>query len=63
MSLDRNLEIGMETVSSKIPEWQDNYIAQLNREYKKLFTDEMKIASDIFWKLEKRIKEVKRAPA
>ncbi|MGN0497013.1 MAG: hypothetical protein ACI4GW_12370 [Lachnospiraceae bacterium] len=46
----------------KLAEWQENYMAQLNREYIALLSEDDKNASDKFWKLEKRIKKDKKHP-
>ena len=40
----------------KIADWQENYMARLNKEYIALLSADDKIASDKFWELEKRIK-------
>ena len=46
----------------KIADWQENYIARLNKEYIALLSEDDKIASDKFWELEKRIKNDRRHP-
>lgn len=40
----------------KLAGWQENYMAQLNKEYIVLLSSEDKKASEKFWELEKRIK-------
>lgn len=42
--------------------WQENYMAQLNKQYIALLSEEDKKASDKFWELEKRIKNDKCHP-
>lgn len=44
---------------NKISGWQESYMGKLNKEYVALLTGEG-IASDKFWKLEKRIREDKK---
>lgn len=46
----------------KIADWQENYMARLNKEYIALLSEDDKIASDKFWELEKRIKNDRRHP-
>ena len=46
----------------KLPEWQENYMEGLVRDYAALLSDTDKEASDKFWELEKRIKADKRHP-
>ena len=46
----------------KIADWQENYIARLNKEYIALLSEDDKIASDKFWELEKRINNDRRHP-
>lgn len=46
----------------KIADWQENYMARLNKEYIDLLSADDKIASDKFWELEKRIKNDRRHP-
>lgn len=46
----------------KIADWQENYMARLNKEYIALLSAENKNASDKFWELEKKIKKDKRHP-
>ena len=46
----------------KIAEWQENYMSRLNNEYIALLSADDKIASDKFWKLDKRIKNDRRHP-
>ncbi len=45
--------------SSKIADWQENYMEKLNSDYVALLTGEG-LASEKFWQLEKRIKEDKK---
>lgn len=46
----------------KLPEWQENYMEGLIKDYVNFLNDDKKHASEKFWKLEKRIKEDKRHP-
>lgn len=46
----------------KLARWQENYMAQLNKEYMALLSSEDKKASEKFWELEKRIKKDKKHP-
>ena len=46
----------------KIADWQENYMARLNKEYIALLSEDDKIASDKFWELEKQIKNDRRHP-
>lgn len=46
----------------KLPEWQENYMEELIKDYVNFLNDDKKHASEKFWKLEKRIKEDKRHP-
>ncbi len=46
----------------KLVGWQENYMAQLNKEYMALLSSEDKKASEKFWELEKRIKKDKKHP-
>ncbi len=46
----------------KLAGWQENYMAQLNKEYMTLLSSEDKKASEKFWELEKRIKKDKKHP-
>lgn len=45
----------------KLPDWQENYMEKLNREYIELLRKEGS-ASDKFWELEKRIRNDKKKP-
>ena len=45
----------------KVPQWQENYMEQLTKEYIKLLSSPGN-ASDHFWELEKRIKIDKKHP-
>lgn len=45
----------------KIGDWQENYMQRLEQEYISLLSDDGKLASDKFWKLEKRIKKDKKS--
>ena len=45
---------------SKIADWQEGYMEKLCKEYITLLSSD-KLPSDIFWELEKRIREDKRA--
>lgn len=47
---------------SKIPEWQENHMGKLNREYIALLTEAGRLPSEKFWKLEKRIREDRKRP-
>jgi len=40
----------------KLPEWQENYMNRLNKEYMEILSQEGKNPSDIFWELDSRIK-------
>ena len=46
----------------KLAGWQENYMAQLNKEYTALLRSEDKKASEKFWELEKRIKKDRKHP-
>lgn len=46
----------------KLPDWQENYMETLIREYVDFLNDDTKYASDKFWELEERIKKDKRHP-
>ena len=46
----------------KLAGWQENYMAQLNKEYIALLSSEDKKASEKFWELEKRIKKDRKHP-
>lgn len=46
----------------RISDWQENYMARLNKEYIALLSDDEKNASDKFWELESRIKKDKKNP-
>ena len=39
---------------AKLPEWQENYMDKLNKEYKEILNSD-KLPSEKFWELEKRI--------
>lgn len=43
----------------KLPGWQENYMARMNKEYKGILAQD-KNASDIFWELEERIRQDKK---
>ena len=43
----------------KLPGWQEAFMAELNKEYISILSRDQN-ASDIFWELEKRIREDKR---
>ena len=45
----------------KLPAWQENYMNRLNKEYMHLLSADKK-PSEIFWELEKRIKNDKHHP-
>lgn len=45
---------------SKLPEWQNNHIAQLNQSYIELLKDDSREPSEKFWKLERKINSDKR---
>ena len=40
----------------KLPDWQENYMDKLNKQYIELLSNEKETASDKFWELAKRIK-------
>ena len=42
--------------------WQENYMEGLVKEYANFLNDDIKLASEKFWELEKRIKEDKHHP-
>lgn len=44
----------------KIPQWQENYMERLNKEYIQILSQENVMPSEKFWELEKRIKIDKR---
>lgn len=46
----------------KMPEWQENYMDRLNKQYIKLLSSEKGNPSDRFWELEKRIKRDRKHP-
>lgn len=46
----------------KLPEWQENYMAGLIKDYVAFLNDNSKNASEKFWELEKRIKKDKKHP-
>ena len=46
----------------KMPEWQENYMDRLNKEYIALLSSDQGNPSDRFWKLEKRIKRDRKHP-
>lgn len=46
----------------KLPLWQENYMAQLNKEYIALLSSEDKKASEKFWELQNRIKKDRKHP-
>lgn len=46
----------------KLAGWQENYMAQLNKEYIALLSSENKKASETFWELENRIKKDRKHP-
>lgn len=46
----------------KLAGWQENYMAQLNKEYIALLSLEDKKAYEKFWELEKRIRKDKKHP-
>lgn len=43
----------------KLPKWQEQYIDQMNKEYKEILAQDKK-PSDIFWELENRIWQDKK---
>ena len=45
----------------RVPQWQERYMQRLIREYVKLLTSSGE-ASDLFWKLEKKINKDKKNP-
>lgn len=46
----------------KLPDWQENYMESLIKDYVDFLRSNTKHASEKFWELEKRIKEDKRHP-
>ena len=50
----RPMEQDWKLFRKKLPGWQENYMAQLNREYQEILAQD-KNSSDIFWELEERI--------
>lgn len=44
----------------KIPQWQENYMERLNKEYIQILSQENVMPSEKFWALDKRIKDDKR---
>lgn len=46
----------------KLPDWQENYMEGLIKDYVDFLSGNTKHASEKFWELEKRIKEDKRHP-
>ena len=46
----------------KLPDWQENYMEGLIKDYVDFLRSNTKHASEKFWELEKRIKEDKRHP-
>ena len=46
----------------KLADWQEKYMERLVKEYATALTDETRLASDKFWKLEKRIKKDRQHP-
>lgn len=61
MSYDtmRPLEKDWKLFRKKLPAWQEDYMAKLNREYQEILAQD-KNPSDIFWELEKRIWQDKK---
>ena len=46
----------------KLPDWQENYMDKLNKQYIELLSNEKETASDKFWELAKRIKNDRKNP-
>jgi len=44
----------------KLPDWQENFMNRLNKEYMEILSQEGKNPSDIFWELDGRIKHDKK---
>lgn len=44
----------------KLPEWQENCMNRLNKEYMEILSQEGKDPSDIFWELDSRMKRDKK---
>lgn len=44
----------------KLPEWQENCMNRLNKEYMEILSQEGKNPSDIFWELDSRMKHDKK---
>lgn len=61
MSYDtmRPLEKDWKFFRKKLPKWQEDYMAKLNGEYRKILAQD-KNPSDIFWELEERIWQDKK---
>lgn len=61
MSYDttRPLEKDWKLFRKKLPKWQENYMNQLNKEYKDILAQN-KNPSDIFWELEEQIRQDKK---
>lgn len=47
----------------KLPDWQENYMDKLNKQYIELLSNEKETASDKFWELAKRIKNDRKNPS
>mgnify|MGYP000682951004 CR=1 FL=1 len=61
MSYDpmRPLESDWKLFRKKLPEWQENYMDRLNKEYQQILAQD-KNPSEIFWELEERIWQDKK---
>lgn len=46
----------------KLPDWQENYMDKLNKQYIELLSNEKETASDKFWEFAKRIKNDRKNP-
>ena len=44
-------------LKKRLPGWQEAFMASRIKEYTKLLSDETKLASELFWQLDKMIKE------
>ena len=51
-----------ETISRKVPTWQENYMEKINQKIQKLLENPSKTASGKFWQIEKNIYNEKRNP-
>lgn len=54
------LESGWKIFCKRVPEWRERYLAQKNKEFAVILTDENKTPTDRFWRAQKRIEEEAR---